>query len=132
MRQYVKKLGMSGSSASYLELEKLPKHLQEAVGQDRFLKELPALSTHLNVLAVYMRDIIYPSPVLPEIKESDAGDILHATYLPYVDLYRTDGRFGALMNSVPKPSTVQVVPKLRQLPEVIEKELEKRLRAGVG
>jgi hypothetical protein len=122
-RQFVKRLGMSGSSASYLELEKLPKHLQEAVGQDRFLKEVPALSTHFNVLAAYMRDIIYPSPVLPEIKESDAGDILHATYLPYVDLYRTDGRFGALMNSVPKPSTVKVIPKLRQLPEAIEKAL---------
>ena len=132
IRQYVKKLGVSGSSAPYLGLEKLPKHLQEAVGQDRFLKELPALSTHFNVLAAYMRDIIYPSPVLPEIKESDVGDILHATYLPYVDLYRTDGRFGALMNSVPKPSTVKIVPKLRQLPEAIEKELEKFSRAGDG
>lgn len=131
-REYVKNLGLSGSSAPYLGLDKLPTHLQEAVGQDRFLKELPALSTHYNVLAAYMRDIIYPSPGLPEIKESDVGDILHATYLPYVNLYRTDGRFGALMNSVSKPSSVKVVPKLRQLPEAIEKELEKRSKAGAG
>lgn len=124
VRQYVKNLRLFDSSASYLGSGELPAHFQEALGQDRFLKELPALSTHYNVLTAYLRDLFYPSTVLPEIKESDAGDILHATYLPYVDLYRTDGRFGALMNSVAKPSTVKVVPKLHQLRGAIEEKLK--------
>ena len=89
------------------------------------------MSTQYNVLTAYLRDILYPSPVSPEIKESDAGDILHATYLPYVDLYRTDGRFGALLSKVSIPGTVKVVPKLHQLPEAIEDRLGSA-HEGVG
>ena len=69
---------------------------------------------------------------MPKILESDSADILHATYFPYVDLYRTDGRFSSLVSGLPKPSRVRVVPKLHQLPDAIEKELEKRSRANAG
>jgi len=126
VRRYVKNLSLVDSSASYLGVDELPTHLQQSLEHNRFVKEIPALSTHFNLLTAYLRDLIYPSPVLPEIKESDAGDILHATYLPYVDIYRTDGRFGALLNGIPKPSTVKVVPKLHQLPKAIEERLAER------
>jgi hypothetical protein len=124
-RQHVRTLSLS-LSAPYLGVGSLPANLQEALGQDRFLAELPALSTHLNLLTIYIRDIVYPSAAMPEIKESDAADILHATYLPYVDLYRTDGRFGGLMAKLPRPKGVKVVSNLLQLPEAIEKELANR------
>jgi hypothetical protein len=126
VRQRVRTFSLS-FSAPYLGVEKLPINLQEALGQDGFLEELPALSTHLNLLTAYLRDIIYPSKVMPEIKESDAADILHATYLPYVELYRTDSRFGGLLVKLQKPSSVKVVPNLLQLPEAIEKELMTRI-----
>ena len=113
-------------SAPYLALEKLPAHVRDMVGKDRYLEELPALSTHCNLVNVYLRDILSPSDVMPEIKESDAADIFHATYLPYVDLYRTDGRFSSLVEKLPKPPTVRVVPKLRQLPDAIEEQLAHR------
>jgi hypothetical protein len=132
VRKYVKKLSLVDSSTSYLGVDELPTPLQQALEQNRFVEELPALSIHFNLLTAYLRDLIYPSPVLPEVKESDAGDILHATYLPYVDLYRTDGRFGALLNNVAKPSTVMVVPKLRQLPEAIEEKLVERSKSSAG
>lgn len=124
-RQFVRKLALE-VSPPYLGVDKLPTDLQEALGRDRFLEELPALSTHINLMNYYFRDIIYPSDVMPEIKESDVADILHATYLPYVDLYRTDGRFGGLMARLPKPKGVRVVPNLLQLPEAIETELASR------
>lgn len=113
-------------SAPYLGLDKLPANVRDTVGKDRYLEELPALSTHCNLINVYLRDILSPSAVMPEIKESDAADIFHATYLPYVDLYRTDGRFSSLVEKLPKPSTVRVVPKLRQLPDAIEERLAHR------
>jgi len=117
-------------SAPYLKLDELPARHREAIGQGRFLEELPATSTHCNLLTAYIKDVIYPSSMMPEIKESDPADILHATYFPYVDLYRTDGRFSTLVSGLPKPSRVKVVPKLRQLPSAIEEELEKRSKGS--
>lgn len=116
--------------APYLRLDELPEQLRESIKQGRFLKELPAISTHCNLLSAYAKDIISPSSSMPEIKESDPADILHATYFPYVDLYRTDGRFSSLVSGLPKPSRVKVVPKLHQLPEAIENGLDKRSKAG--
>jgi hypothetical protein len=109
-------------------LDELPANVRDAVGKDRYLEELPAISTHCNLITAYRRDVFYPSTVMPEIKESDAADILHAAYLPYVDLYRTDGRFGSLLEKLPKPSTVRVVSKLRQLAGAIEEQLAHRVR----
>jgi hypothetical protein len=122
----------SGLSAPYLKLDELPAQLRESIEQGRFLKELPAISTHCNLLTAYAKDILSPSSSMPEIKESDPADILHATYFPYVDLYRTDGRFSSLVSGLPRPSRVRVVPKLHQLPDAIERELEKRLKASAG
>lgn len=128
-RQSVKKHS-SPISAPYLKLDELPEHLRTAIEQGRFLQELPALSTHCNLLTAYTKDIISPSPSMPEIKDSDPADILHATYFPYVDLYRTDGRFSSLVSGLPRPSRARVVPKLHHLPDAIEKELEKRSAIG--
>lgn len=125
VRQLVKQHN-SEHPAIYLKLDELPTRLREAIEQGRFLEDLPAISTHCNLLSAYAKDIISPSSSMPEIKESDPADILHATYFPYVDLYRTDGRFSSLVSGLPKPSRVKVVPKLHQLPAAIEKELEKR------
>jgi hypothetical protein len=113
-------------SSPYLGLDKLPANVREAVGQDRYLEELPAISTHCNIVTAYFRDILSPSAVMPEIKESDAADILHVAYLPYVDLYRTDGRFSSLVEKLPKPHPVKVVSKLRHLPEALEEQLAHR------
>jgi hypothetical protein len=126
VRQYVRNIESSVASASYLGLDELPAGLRDSVGRGRFLSELPAVSTHCNLLNAYVRDIIYPSEVMPKIKESDPADILHATYLPYVDLYRTDGRFSSLVERLPKPPGVTVVHKLRQLTDAIEKALTRR------
>jgi len=97
------------------ELATLPPHDQQAILRGEYSANFPATSVYFNVVNAYIRDIIYPSKVMPEIKESDAADILHALYLPFVDLYRTDGRFAALLGRVPLPAGTTVVPKLRGL-----------------
>jgi hypothetical protein len=130
-RQSVKEY-TSEISAPYLGLDELPAQLREAIVQGRFLEELPATSTHCNLLTAYIKDVIYPSSSMPKIKESDSADILHATYFPYVDLYRTDGRFSSLVSGLPKPSRVKVVANLQQLPDAIERELEKRSKTSAG
>jgi hypothetical protein len=65
---------------------------------------------------------------MPEIKQSDPSDILHALYMPYVDFYRTDGRFASLLGKVAKPASTAVVSNLLQLPSAIDREIARRFR----
>jgi hypothetical protein len=126
IRRYVRNLTMKSSADTNSVL--LPTHVRESISKEKFAPELPALSIYSNLLSEYYRDILYPSSSFstPVIKESDPGDIMHAVYLPFVDIYRTDGRFANLLAKIDKPGGIVVVPKLRQLPEIIEKELKKR------
>jgi hypothetical protein len=115
-------------SAAYLGLETLPGEAREAIEKGRFLPTLPATSTHCSLLAHYFRDIFAPSAVMPEIKQSDPSDILHAFNLPYVDFFRTDGRFASLLGKVAKPTSTTVVGNLLQLPNAIDREIAKRFQ----
>lgn len=63
-------------------------------------------------------------------KVSDLGDILHATYLPYVDIFRADGFVANAVSSAKLPGGAIVVPKLMALPETIERLLAKKARPG--
>ncbi len=58
---------------------------------------------------------------------SDYGDMLHAVYAPYVDLYRPDAFMkDAISQAVRCKSTV--VPRLTELPEAIERSLSRQCR----
>ncbi|CAG9933175.1 protein of unknown function [Candidatus Nitrotoga arctica] len=59
-------------------------------------------------------------------KVSDFGDINHLTYLPYVDLFRADGFISSVINDVKLPFETVVVSKLINLPNAIEKSLNRR------
>jgi hypothetical protein len=116
------------NSAEYLGLETLPDEAREAIEKGCYLLALPATSTHCSLLFHYFLDIFLPSSGMPEIKQSDPSDILHATYLPYVDFYRTDGRFASLLGKVAKPASAVVVGNLLQLPDALDREIAKRFR----
>jgi hypothetical protein len=113
----------------YLRLKDLPVNLQETLLQGHFALELPGMSIHCSLVRAYLREVVYPANAMPELKESDAADILHATYLPYTDLYRTDGRFAALLRGLPAPTKDSIVAKARDLPVAIEKTLSTKRAA---
>ncbi|MDP8566627.1 hypothetical protein [Methylophilus aquaticus] len=53
-------------------------------------------------------------------KNSDFGDILHATYLPHVDIFRCDGNTASIIEQAKLPIKTRVVSKLTDLPKEIE------------
>jgi hypothetical protein len=58
--------------------------------------------------------------------ESDVGDVLHVAYLPYVDIYRTDGSMANVIREGKLAGSTEVVAKLEHLPEVIDRQLQTR------
>jgi hypothetical protein len=60
-------------------------------------------------------------------KTSDFGDIFHATYLPYVDIFRADGNTASIIEQAKLPFKTKVVSKLTDLPKEIENLLMLKL-----
>jgi hypothetical protein len=61
-----------------------------------------------------------------DIKASDAIDLIHAMYLPHVDLWRGDKDFSNLLITNRVPFYERVVPTLPELLDRIEKEATDR------
>lgn len=55
-----------------------------------------------------------------ELKESDFADVVHATYSPYVDIFRTDRYMAPHVQSVVQQYGTTVVSRLTDLPNQIE------------
>jgi hypothetical protein len=61
-----------------------------------------------------------------DIKRSDAVDLIHAMYLPHVDLWRGDKDFSNLLIKNRVNFYERVIPTLSELPRRIETEFAKR------
>jgi hypothetical protein len=63
---------------------------------------------------------------------SDMPDILHATYLPYVDVFRADVFATQVARKQADKFGVRLVQRLEDLPDAIREEASKRLAASKG
>lgn len=77
----------------------------------------PSLLT-LTTLSVHLAKL--NSLTTRKAKTSDFGDILHAAYLPYVDIFRADGNTASIIEQAKLPFKTKVVSKLTDLPNEIE------------
>lgn len=59
-----------------------------------------------------------------KIKDGDYGDVLHAIYLPFVDLWRCDKACGSILITGGSPYQDRIVSDLFDLPSAIEKKLK--------
>jgi hypothetical protein len=86
---------------------------------------LPALSgATMLTLELARRSVFHTQPRKGTV--SDAGDIFHVTYMPYVDIYRTDGPMANVIREARLARSTEVVAKLEHLPAAIERQLEAR------
>ena len=86
-------------------------------------RNCPGISTAIRSLHSAWRSITFDKPRKP--KPSDFVDALHATYAPYVDVFRADGFMTEhIGNRVSKFGT-KVVAKLALLPQVL-RDLDSR------
>jgi hypothetical protein len=89
-------------------------------GEPSLAARVQAGQTVANALEAYVLQITGVTAANASIERSFAGDMMHAFYLPYVDLWRGDRRFSdALMRSMPAHKG-RIVRKLSELPAAIE------------
>lgn len=59
---------------------------------------IPAGQVVGTLLPAYARQVMAAGDDVPKIEHSFGGDLVHALYLPHVDLWRADRRFGTLVH----------------------------------
>jgi hypothetical protein len=61
-----------------------------------------------------------------KLRHSDASDLLHSQYLPYVDLFRADNYTSSLISNTAAVKRTKLVPDTFALPKMIQKEAKAR------
>lgn len=54
-----------------------------------------------------------------QMSHSDAGDLLHAIYIPYVDIFRADRSFRARIDKIARRFGTELAADLKALPELV-------------
>lgn len=85
-----------------------------------FMARVPAASTVGRVIPEYVRQIIGLAGNEAKIERSFGGDLVHAFYLPHVDLWRGDRRFSKVVQDAVPALAHRIVPTLKALPAAID------------
>lgn len=85
-----------------------------------FVSSVPAAAIVGRVIPEYTRQIIGLSGAEAKIENSFGGDLVHALYLPHVDLWRGDRRFAQVVMKAMPALAHHVIPTLKALPEAID------------
>lgn len=91
---------------------------------DTLLDQVPACRIMEALIEAYVLQVLGYSGGEPNIEGGFAGDLVHALYLPHVDLWRTDGRFANLVAAALPEYASRVVRKPRDLEAAIAKTRE--------
>ena len=97
-----------------------PAMVTRLAAADGFLDKVPSAYIVGRVMTSYVRQIIGLSGKEANVERSFGGDIVHALYLPHVDLWRGDRRFSAVVTNAAPRYAQRVVPLLKNLPEKID------------
>jgi len=90
--------------------------------------ELQGIDTFLDILGFTYQEDMSTYSERGDVKDSAVADLMHALYLPYVDLFRADRSFAhRLKVAVPKYQ-LKVVTTLRELPAMIQTALTDAVR----
>lgn len=92
-----------------------------------FAASVPAAKTLSAIIPQYIRQILGFLGSQSSIERSFGGDIIHALYLPHVDLWRGDRRFSNIVQNVLPELKDSVIPTLKELPSAIDNWNEKHL-----
>jgi hypothetical protein len=96
-----------------------------SLGVDDVGAALPALSSAtMLTLELARRSVFHTQPRKGTV--SDLGDIFHVAYMPYVDIYRTDGPMANVIREAQLARSTEVVARLEHLPAAIERQLAAR------
>jgi hypothetical protein len=84
---------------------------------------IPSAEIAAAALEAYTLQIVGVTTGGSKIEGSVGGDVLHAFYIPYVDLWRGDRRFGAVLRQALPRYSDRISGPLTDLPKAIEAKL---------
>jgi hypothetical protein len=87
------------------------------------LNSLPSLDTLVRVVGAHFKKLAKLGVNYPKLKRSDLSDLLHCTYLPYVDVFSADRRTGELIADVANAYGTLLVHDTASLPAAIRQKL---------
>ena len=104
------------------------RHLELLLNIPNIVEHIPASNLVGRVISAYTKQILGISGHAAKIERSFGGDLVHALYLPHVDLWRGDRRFAEIVrNSVPHYAA-RVVPTPSSLLAAIDRQLMEKLK----
>jgi len=87
------------------------------------VSRIPSAEIASAALEAYTLQILGVTTGGAKIEGSVGGDVLHAFYLPYVDLWRGDRRFSAMLRQALPRYRARITGPLTELPKAIEARL---------
>ena len=97
-------------------IERMCKNNASSINKEVSWELCPSILT-LTTLSVHLAKL--NSLTMRKPKTSDFGDILHAAYLPHVDIFRADGNTASIIKQAKLPCKTKVVSRLVDLPNEI-------------
>ena len=89
-------------------------------GCEVFADQLPACEVFGRVVTAYVLQIAGLRGSAGKIERSFGGDMVHALYLPHVDLWRGDRRFAQLVKEAAPRFGDRVISTINELPHAID------------
>jgi hypothetical protein len=112
-------LRMIGDDATEFGLDAVS--LESLAETDGFALKVPSAYVVACTLKEYAHQIAGLRGSRSKIERSVGGDLVHAIYLPHVDLWRTDKRFSAVVKRAVPRYENRVIRRLQDVPEAIQK-----------
>lgn len=88
--------------------------------------DLPSFDSWGRLMEDYFLSNSKPSQNRRKMKPSDHADLLHSHYIPYVNLFRSDGYMAPLFSKIGKEYGTRIISSLPKLLDAIELEVEKQ------
>lgn len=92
-------------------------------------EQAPVIMTLANVMCHVARLTAFVPTGARKPLASDMGDLMHAVYLPFADVFRADGFASNAIRSAKLPLSTQVVGNFLELPDTIQQILSARTPA---
>lgn len=94
--------------------------LATLTSEEGFASHVPACEIVGKIATAYTQQVLGLSGSAAKIEGSFGGDLMHALYLPHVDLWRGDRRFSQVVKSAIPKYADRIVPTLKALPDKID------------
>ncbi len=129
-RERVREMARDSANLLFGHVEKdgenfgLPQDLVKLFRTDEALaRKLPSWDLFVRILEPFILQNMGLQGGGHQPERSAAGDLIHALYLPFTDLWRGDRRFGHLLKQALPEHRRRIVTSLWELPAVIEERL---------